>query len=106
MPRRSGSQPPTGRKASLPSIPRPSTGEPERSVVALVEFSGLQQWQEMRNRLMYVPGLQGFEVNQLSARGASVSFGYAGSLGHLQKVLAKNGFSFENAEDNFIIRAR
>ncbi len=86
--------------------PEAETGEPERSVVALVEFSGLQQWQEMRNRLMYVPGLQGFEVNQLSARGASVSFGYAGSLGHLQKVLAENGFSFENAEDNFIIRAR
>jgi hypothetical protein len=81
-------------------------GEPERNVIALVEFSGVRQWQEMRTRLMQVPGLQGLDVNSLSARSASITFGYAGSLGHLQKVLAENGFSFENAEDNFIIRAR
>jgi hypothetical protein len=89
-----------------PLDPGGSQGEPERNVVALVEFSGLRQWQEMRSRLTYVPGLQGLEVNSLSARSASITFGYAGSLGHLQKVLAENGFSFENAEDNFIIRAR
>jgi hypothetical protein len=81
-------------------------GEPERSVIALVEFSGLKEWQEMRSRLMYVPGLQALEVNSLSARGASVTFDYAGSLQRLQQVLAQNGFSFENTQDNFVIRAR
>ena len=96
-----------GAEGGLSAIdPGASQGEPERNVMALVEFSGLRQWQEMRSRLMYVPGLQGLEVNSLSARSASITFGYAGSLGHLQKVLAENGFSFENAEDNFIIRAR
>lgn len=83
-----------------------SQGEPERSVMALVEFSGLKQWQEIRGRLIYVPGVQALEVNSLSARGASVTFNYAGSLNRLQKVLAENGFSFENADENFIIRAR
>ena len=81
-------------------------GEPERRVMALVEFSGLKQWQEIRAKLMYVPGLQALEVDSLSARGASITFDYAGSLGRLQQVLAENGFSFENAEENFIIRAR
>ena len=81
-------------------------GEPGRIVMALVEFSGLKQWQDIRARLMYVPGLQALEVNSLSARGASVTFDYAGSLSHLQQVLAENGFSFENADESFIIRPR
>jgi hypothetical protein len=81
-------------------------GEPERNVMALVEFSGLKEWQQIRAKLMYVPGLQALEVSSLSARGAQVTFDYAGSLGKLQQVLAQNGFSFENADESFIIRAR
>jgi len=81
-------------------------GEPERNVVALVEFSGLKQWQEIRARLMHVPGIQALEINSLSARTASITFDYAGSLGRLQKELGQNGFSFENGDENFVLRAR
>jgi hypothetical protein len=81
-------------------------GDAERSVVALVEFSGLKQWQEIRARLMHVPGIQALEVNSLSARTASISFDYAGSLGRLQQELGQNGFSFENGEENFVLRVR
>jgi hypothetical protein len=97
---------PAAYEQGVPQVPGQAKGEPERRVMALVEFSGLKQWQEIRAKLIYVPGLQALEVNSLSARGASVTFDYAGSLGHLQQVLAQNGFSFENAEENFIIRAR
>jgi hypothetical protein len=81
-------------------------GEPERNVVAVVEFAGLKEWQNIRACLMNVPGLQGLEVNALSARTASVTFDYAGSIGRLQKELDQIGFVFENREDNFVIRAR
>ncbi len=81
-------------------------GEPERNVVALVEFSGLKAWQDIRGRLMRVPGVQALEVNSLSPRLASITFDYAGSLGKLQKVLGDSGFSFENGEENFVIKAR
>jgi hypothetical protein len=81
-------------------------GEPGRNVVALVQFAGLKEWQEIRARLMHVPGIQALEVNSLSARTASITFDYAGSLGRLQKVLGDSGFAFENGEENFIIRAR
>jgi len=81
-------------------------GEPERNVVAMVEFSGLKEWQEIRTRLVHVAGIQGLEVNSLSARAASITFDYAGSLGHLQKELDQNGFAFENREDNFVLRSR
>jgi hypothetical protein len=56
--------------------------------------------------LAQVPGLQGLEVNSLSARTASITFDYAGSLGRLQKVLADSGFSFENGDENFVLRVR
>jgi hypothetical protein len=81
-------------------------GDVARSVVALVEFSGLKNWQDMRSKLMNVPGLQALEVNSLSARTASISFEYAGSLGKLQKELELNGFSFENGEESFVVRSR
>ncbi|HEY8264217.1 MAG TPA: hypothetical protein VIG26_07655, partial [Methyloceanibacter sp.] len=81
-------------------------GEVARSVVAQVQFSGLKDWQDMRSKLMNVPGIQALEVNSLSARTASISFEYAGTLGKLQKELEKNGFSFENGEESFVLRSR
>ena len=81
-------------------------GEPSRNVVAVVPIAGLKEWQDIRARLMHVPGIRALEVNSLSPRMASVTFDYAGSLGLLQKVLGDYGFSFENREDNFVLRAR
>jgi len=92
-----GEQPPEGERPK---------GDVARSVMALVEFSGLKNWQDMRSKLMNVPGLQALEVNSLSARTASISFEYAGTLGKLQKELELNGFSFENGEESFVLRSR
>lgn len=89
-----------GAPAALPQ------GGPPRNVVAVVPFAGLREWQNIRARLAHVPGVQALEVNSLSPRMASVSFEYAGSLGLLQRVLAQYGFSFENREENLVIRAR
>jgi hypothetical protein len=84
----------------------PQQGEPRRLVTAVVVFAGLKEWQQIRGRLAQVPGLQRLEVNSLSARTASITFDYAGSLGHLQHVLGQSGFSFENREEAFVLRAR
>jgi hypothetical protein len=90
----------------MPPQAPPQKGEPGRLVTAVVQFGGLKEWQQIRGRLAQVPGLQGLEVNSLSARTASITFDYAGSLGRLQKVLADSGFSFENGEENFVLRVR
>jgi hypothetical protein len=84
----------------------PQQGEPGRLVTAVVVFAGLKEWQQIRGRLAQVPGLQRLEINSLSARTASITFDYAGSLGHLQQVLGQSGFSFENREEAFVLRAR
>ena len=81
-------------------------GEPGRLVTAVVQFGGLKEWQQIRGRLVQVPGVRDLEVNSLSARTASITFDYAGSLGRLQKVLADSGFSFENGEENFVLKFR
>jgi hypothetical protein len=84
----------------------PPPAEVPRNVVAQVEFSGLKDWQDIRGRLMKVAGIQALEVNSLSARAASVTFDYAGSLGRLQKELDQNGFVFAEREGNFVLRSR
>jgi hypothetical protein len=90
----------------MPPQAAPQQGEPGRLVTAVVQFAGLKEWQQIRGRLAQVPGLSDLEINSLSARTASVTFDYAGTLGRLQKVLADNGFSFENGEENFVLRVR
>lgn len=81
-------------------------GEVPRNVVAVVEFQGLKDWQEIRGRLMNVAGIQALEVNSLSARGASITFDYAGSLGRLQQALDQSGFVFDERGGTFVLRSR
>jgi hypothetical protein len=81
-------------------------GEIPRNIVAQVEFSGLKEWQEIRGRLTNVAGIQGLEVNSLSARAASITFEYAGPLGRLQQELDQNGFVFDDSEGTFVLRSR
>ena len=80
--------------------------EVPRNVIAQVEFSGLKDWQDIRGRLMNIAGIQGLEVNSLSARAASITFDYAGSLGKLQAELGQNGFEFGDKDGNFVLRSR
>ena len=84
----------------------PPKGEVPRNVVAQVEFSGLKDWQDIRGRLMNVAGIQALEVNSLSARAASITFDYAGSLWRLQAELGQNGFLFDERDGTFVLRSR
>ena len=84
-------------------------GEPAevpRNVVALVEFSGLKDWQQIRSRLTQIAGLQTLEVNALSARAASVTFDFAGSLDRLQAALGQNGFALDERNGTLVLRSQ
>lgn len=109
----SGESPPTEVNYAPEAKPAPGSAgeapppaEVPRNVVAQVEFSGLKDWQDIRGRLMKVTGIQALEVNSLSARAASITFDYAGSLGRLQKELGQNGFAFDDREGTFVLRSR
>jgi hypothetical protein len=107
---RSGEAPATEATYTPGEEPAPEAGqaprEVPRNVMAQVEFSGLKDWQDIRGRLMNVAGIQALEVNSLSARAASITFDYAGSLGSLQQALDQNGFVFGEREGTFVLRSR
>ncbi len=86
--------------------PAAGTAEVPRNVEAMVEFTGLKNWQEIRARLMQVAGIQALEVNALSARAASVTFDYAGSLGKLQTELGQSGFALDEKDGTFVLRSK
>ncbi len=77
-----------------------------RNVAALVEFSGLRDWQQIRSRLAQIAGLQALEVNSLSARTASITFDFAGSLDRLQTALGQNGFALDERNGTFVLHSQ
>jgi hypothetical protein len=77
-----------------------------RNVVALVEFSGLRDWQEIRSRLTRIAGLNTLEVNSMSARAAAVTFDFAGSLDSLQVALGQNGFALDERNGTLVLRSQ
>jgi hypothetical protein len=77
-----------------------------RNVQAVVQFTGLKDWQEIRARLMQVAGVQALEVNALSARAASITFDYAGSLGKLQAALGQSGFAMDEKDGTFVLHSK
>jgi hypothetical protein len=80
--------------------------EVPRNVQAVVQFTGLKDWQDIRARLMQVAGIQALEVNALSARAASITFDYAGSLGKLQAALGQSGFALDEKDGTFVLHAK
>ncbi|WP_435904899.1 DUF2066 domain-containing protein [Methyloceanibacter sp.] len=93
--------PPVGAAAG-PGAPN----EVPRNVVALVEFSGLRDWQEIRSRLTQIAGLNTLEVNSMSARAAAVTFDFAGSLDNLQATLGRNGFALDERNGTLVLRSQ
>ena len=80
----------------------PRGGQPIRMTV---EFSSLQQWQEMRARLGEVAGPQNVQVGALSARGAEVTVSFAGGPDALQARLATRGMQLASIGGHIVLRA-
>ena len=68
-----------------------------------VEFSGLGAWQEIRRKLADTSGLDGLKINRLSARGADISFNYAGDIAALKSVLARQGLRLDESAGGFTL---
>jgi uncharacterized protein DUF2066 len=80
--------------------------EVARNVAALVEFSGLRDWQEIRSRLTQIAGLQALEIDSLSARRAAITFEFAGPLDRLQAALGQNGFALDERDGTLVLRSQ
>ena len=94
--------PMTGMEEVQPAAPK----EVARNVVALVEFSGLRDWQQIRTRLTQIAGVQSLEIDSLSARGAAITFDFGGSLDQLQAALGQNGFALHERDGTLVLRSQ
>lgn len=94
----------TTRLASLGSL----GGAPANlEVVPLsVQFSNLKQWQEIRTKLLKIPGLQGLDIKALNARGASISVEFAGGAERLVTAVQSQGLSLQSKGRDLVLITR
>lgn len=72
-------------------------------VQLMVEFRNLRQWQQMQQRITRLPGLEGLQINGLSARGADVRAMYPGGPEALGHALAAQGFDVRRLEGALLV---
>lgn len=82
------------------------TGAPTGLPVPVaVAFSGLAEWQQIRTRLVSVPGVSTVEIRTLNPRGALLSVYYSGSGEQLAGALAAAGMNLSSAGDHWVLGA-
>lgn len=68
-----------------------------------VQFTGLRHWQELRQKLADVPGLQNLNIEKLSARGADVTCQFPGGGEALRAQLAATGLRLDPVGGNWVL---
>lgn len=69
---------------------------PAAGIDLFVEFSGMDQWKDIRARLTKVPGVNALDVKSLSARHAQVGLQFPGGAERLAQVLASHGMTLQD----------
>ena len=59
----------------------------QQAVRAEVQFSGLYEWQQIRQKLAKTPEIDELKIGRLSARGADVTLNYSGEVSRLRAAL-------------------
>ena len=85
---------------------RPTSSGWTDDIELVVEFRGLGQWQQMRQRLQQTPGVEDLEVGQMSARSASVKLRYPGGAARLANDLSAQGLVLDNQGGNWVLQTR
>lgn len=68
-----------------------------------VPFRGLRHWQSIRQKLSSVNGLEGLNVEKLSARGADVSCEFPGGAAALSRQLAAYGMRLSSDGGGWVL---
>lgn len=74
-------------------------------VSAVVEFSGLRQWQTIRARLSQMPGMRAVDIGTMTARSATVVFDYDGGRQRLSQELERQGFALTDSGGTLVVSA-
>jgi Uncharacterized protein conserved in bacteria (DUF2066) len=85
---------------------QPTSGGWTDDIEFVVEFRGLGQWRQMRERLNETPGVEDLEVGQMSARTASVKLRYPGGAERLANDLSAQGMQLSNQGGSWVLQSR
>lgn len=77
----------------------------ERRIVMHVNFSGLQHWQSIRQRLSQIHGMEELTIEKLSARGADISCLFPGGAEALGREVASLGMSMQADGEGWVLLA-
>lgn len=69
-----------------------------------VLFGGAAEWYRLQQLLSEQPGVEGFQVEAVSARRAEVALRFPGGPQQLANVLARDGFSLTNDGGQWVLR--
>ncbi len=75
------------------------------TVFLRVAFRGLRDWQQIKQRLQRIPGVQKMQVNSLSPRGADVRLKYPGGINRLRAQLAAYRFALDQGGNDVVLRS-
>lgn len=95
----------TGGDISAPSAGGDMPAGGGETVTMQVEFRSLAQWNDIRGRILDMPGVDNVEVGAITARGADVSLTYPGGARQLAEDLAPKGMMLRNAGGSWVLRA-
>lgn len=70
-----------------------------------VEFEDMSEWNDIRGRLLNMPGIDDVRVGAVSSRNAEVTLKYAGGPGLLANELAPQGLSLSSIGGSWLLRS-
>lgn len=83
-----------------------SSGASSGQVVQMqVVFSGLNEWNTLRGRLLSMPGVDDVRIGAVSAQSADVSVRYPGGAGTLANAMARQGLLLINQAGGWQLRS-
>ncbi|MGQ0672324.1 MAG: DUF2066 domain-containing protein [Hyphomicrobium sp.] len=74
-------------------------------IAVAVEFQSLEEWNDIRGRLLDLPGIDDVRIGAVSARTAEVTLRYPGGAGLLANELAPQGLALRNTGSGWSLRS-
>lgn len=79
---------------------------PSMSLPVAVPFSGIEQWNGIRARLLGTPGVIGVDVSTIANNGAVIQLAFLDSVDVLQSSLSGEGLRLVQANGTWVLQAR
>ncbi len=96
----------TASNAGSDSSAGPSFTGGASPVQITVEYSGLKEWQTIRNKLQKIPGIGNWDLRSVNPRSAQVSLDFPGGAERLVTFALQQGLSMDQDSNGWVVRTR